>query len=382
MISASALPHGAQRARQGATRLIFLIAGVGLASWAPLVPYVKERFALNEGTLGLLLLCLGAGSILAMPVTGPLVARFGCRRVIVVATLLAATCLPLLAAATLMPVLAISLLLFGGGIGSLDVAMNLQAVTVERDSGRTMMSGFHGLFSLGSILGAGVAIALLAGGLSPLITALVLVATLLAALAVACPGLIADAQGAAAGPVFAVPRGVVLVMGLVCFVSFLTEGAMLDWAAVLLAEHRGVPTAYAGAAYAVFCLAMTLGRLQGDRWIQRLGAVRVVACGGVLAAGGILLMCLVPAWPVTLFGCGLAGLGCANIVPVMFSSAGRQTLMPESVAVPAVATLGYAGVLAGPAVIGLIAGLSSLVGALLLLSALLLIAAAASRWTR
>lgn len=155
-----------------------------MAAWAPLVPYAKDRLAVDDGTLGLLLLCLGVGSIAAMPLSGALAARFGCRRVIWAASLVMCAALPLLATAGSVPLLAAALMLFGAGVGTVDVAMNVQAVIVERAAGRAVMSGFHGLFSVGGIAGAaGVGAVLWAGG-SPLLATLCVAAVIVAALLV------------------------------------------------------------------------------------------------------------------------------------------------------------------------------------------------------
>ncbi|MCF4976708.1 MFS transporter, partial [Pseudomonas lactis] len=137
------------RLEQMSTRIAFFIAGFGIAAWAPLVPFAKARANLNEGTLGLLLLCLGMGSIIAMPVAGVLASRYGCRRVLTAGTLMICLALPTLATVSSIPLLIAGLFLFGAGLGTVDSTVNLQAVIVERASGKTMMSGFHGLFSLG-----------------------------------------------------------------------------------------------------------------------------------------------------------------------------------------------------------------------------------------
>ena len=156
------------RLEQKSTRLAFFIAGFGVAAWAPLVPYAKARAGLDEATLGLLLLCLGAGSILAMPIAGMLASRYGCRKVTIAGTLLICLALPLLATASTVALLIATLFVFGAGLGVVDSTVNLQAVIVERASGRNMMSGFHGLFSVGGIAGAAGVSALLALGLTPL----------------------------------------------------------------------------------------------------------------------------------------------------------------------------------------------------------------------
>ncbi|AHL35115.1 MFS transporter [Pseudomonas brassicacearum] len=347
------------RLEQMSTRIAYLIAGIGIAAWAPLVPYAKVRANLDEGTLGLLLLCLGVGSILAMPISGALAARFGCRRVLSGGTILICLALPLLATMTSLPWLVAALFLFGAGLGTVDSTVNLQAVIVERASGKTMMSGFHGMFSLGGIIGAAGVSALLGLGLSPLGATLVVNGVLLVALFKAAPHLLPYGSESS-GPAFAIPHGVVLFIGILCFIVFLAEGAVLDWSAVFLTTERAVETAYAGLGYAAFALTMTVGRLTGDSVVHRLGARRVIIYGGAIAAAGFLLATLAPMWQAALLGYALVGAGCSNIVPVLYTAVGKQTLMPEAIAVPAITTIGYAGILAGPALIGFVAHGSSL----------------------
>ncbi|GAU81564.1 MFS transporter [Bosea sp. BIWAKO-01] len=367
------------RAEQVATRIAFFVAGLGIAAWAPLVPYAKLRMALDDGALGLLLLCLGAGSILAMPLSGALASRFGCRRVLIGAVLLIAFMLPALATAAHLPLLALALFVFGAGIGSLDCVINIQAVIVERASGRSMMSGFHGLFSLGGIAGAAGASGLLMLGATPLLATLVVVAILLVAIAWAASGLLPYASKGE-GPAFAIPHGIVLFIGVLCFVVFLAEGAMLDWSAVFLTDLRQVDAAYAGLGYAAFASTMTIGRLTGDRFVQRLGAQRIIISGGLCAAAGLALATLAPSWLAGLVGFALVGAGCSNIVPVLYTAIGRQNAMPEHIAVPAISTLGYAGILVGPAAIGAVAQFASLPIAFLVVAALLIgVAASAPR---
>lgn len=369
------------RLEQMSTRIAFFIAGFGIAAWAPLVPYAKARAGLDDATLGLLLLCLGAGSILAMPISGVLATRYGCRRVFSAGTLLICLALPLLATVSSVPLLIATLFLFGAGLGAVDSTVNLQAVIVERASGRTMMSGFHGLFSVGGIAGAAGVSALLALGLTPLWAIMVVIVLILVALIKAAPHLLPYGSESN-GPAFAVPHGVVLFIGLLCFVVFLAEGSMLDWSAVFLTADKQIDEAYAGLGYAAFALTMTVGRLLGDTIVSRLGARRVIVLGGLFAAAGLVLATLAASWQVALVGYGLVGIGCSNIVPVLYTAVGKQTLMPMSIAVPAITTLGYAGILAGPAAIGFIAHASSLSTAFLLIATLLVAVAISGRILR
>lgn len=368
------------RPQQISTRFVFFIAGIGMATWAPLVPYAKARAQIDDGMLGLLLLCLGAGSLVAMPLSGALTARLGCRWVITVSTLVVGLTLPLLALVSSLPGLMLSLLVFGAGVGALDVSINVQAVLVEKASGKTMMSGFHGLFSLGGIVGAAGVAELLAAGLTPGAAVAVVLVVIALALAAAFASLLPYGSNSD-GPLFAMPRGVVLLIGLVCFVVFMMEGSVLDWSAVFLTSHHGMATERAGLGYAAFACTMTVGRLTGDWIVQRLGNFKVVLLGSLCAAAGVAVT-LIPIWPVALLGYALVGVGCSNIVPVMFSAVGRQTVMPENVAVPAISTLGYAGILAGPAAIGLITHVSSLSVAFAIMIVLLFGVAASGRYIR
>ena len=367
------------RAReQIATRLAFFIAGFSTAAWAPLVPLTKERLGLDDGSLGLLLLCLGLGSITAMPITGVLTTRIGCKAVITSSALLTLLTLPLLAALDGWLAMATAIAVFGAALGTLDVAMNLQAIIVERNSGRAMMSGFHGLYSVGGIAGASLVSLLLGSfGISPLLAAGLISAMSLILLVIAMPGLLPYGDDSSEkSPLFAWPKGAVLFIGFLCFLCFLVEGAVLDWSAVFLMTERGSDIGLAGLAYAAFAVAMTLGRLTGDRLRTILGEQRVLLIGGILAAVGFAMVAFLPSAYANLVGFLLVGAGASNVVPVLFSVAGRTRAMPPSLAVTAVTTLGYLGILVGPALIGFIAHLTDLRMAFALLVAATLFIAA------
>ena len=357
------------------------MTGFASATWAALVPFVKARANIDDGRLGLLLLCLGIGSIATMPLSGILTARFGCRRVITIAALAFAAMLPLLGTLSAVPWLVVSLMLFGAGIGAADIAMNVQAILVERASGRAMMSGFHGLFSVGGIAGAGGMAGLLSAGLAPAAAARCASLVIVIALVVAYRDLVPYGSKSD-GPAFAIPRGIVAVIGVLCFVLFLTEGAILDWSAVFLTSVRHVAASFAGLGYAVFAATMTLGRLGGDRIVQRFGSERVLVAGGLCAAIGFIVAAALPSPVVALIGFALVGIGCSNIVPLLFSAAGNQREMPETAAVPAVTTIGYAGILAGPAAIGIVAQATSLPTCFAILACMLVAVSLSGRLLR
>jgi predicted MFS family arabinose efflux permease len=384
-VLSGSIPAG--RAQLGAatraTRLIFLTSGIGMASWAPMVPYAKARLGLDDADLGLVLLAFGGGSMVSMPLVGWLTHRYGNRKVISVAGLMLCVAIPLLAIVPNAPALAAVLLYFGAMLGAVDVAMNAHAVEVERRDGRALMSGFHGLFSIGGLAGAAIMSTLLALGLtlwaSALAIALLLALIVLSQRSSLLPGVDDAAEWSA---VFRLPRGLVLLLGVLCFVSFLAEGSMLDWSAVLLRDFRGFSAASAGIGYACFSVAMAAGRLAGDRVVERLGPVSAVRIGASTAAIGFLLAAMAP-WPAaSLSGFVLIGLGASNIVPVMFSAAGRLPGNPPAISIAAVTMLGYAGLLSGPALIGFMAHASNLPVALAVVAGLLLLVAGLARIVR
>ncbi|SHM20014.1 Predicted arabinose efflux permease, MFS family [Rhodanobacter sp. OK091] len=384
-VLSGSIPAG--RAQLGAatraTRLIFLTSGIGMASWAPMVPYAKARLGLDDADLGLVLLAFGGGSMVSMPLVGWLTHRYGNRKVISVAGLMLCVAIPLLAIVPNAPALAAVLLYFGAMLGAVDVAMNAHAVEVERRDGRALMSGFHGLFSIGGLAGAAIMSTLLALGLtlwaSALAIALLLALIVLSQRSSLLPGVDDAAEWST---VFRLPRGLVLLLGVLCFVSFLAEGSMLDWSAVLLRDFRGFSAASAGIGYACFSVAMAAGRLAGDRVVERLGPVSAVRIGASTAAIGFLLAAMAP-WPAaSLSGFVLIGLGASNIVPVMFSAAGRLPGNPPAISIAAVTMLGYAGLLSGPALIGFMAHASNLPVALAVVAGLLLLVAGSARIVR
>jgi predicted MFS family arabinose efflux permease len=367
-------------AHRYSTRLAFLAAGLAMSAWAPLVPFAKLRLGLNEADLGLLLLGLGAGSMVAMPVTGMMSARFGVRPVVLISGALSCLILPGLALAPTPFLLGACLFLFGASLGTLDVAMNVQAVVVERESGESLMSGFHGLFSVGGFIGAGAMALLLWLGLTPVWSSVAISVAVALSLWLASPHLLREPE-AGGGSHFAVPHGAVIFIGALCFLCFLAEGAILDWSAVLLTVERGMDAGRGGLAYAAFAVAMTAGRLTGDRVVRRLGGKRVMLLGGLCSACGFFAAVMAPSIPVALVGFVLIGLGASNIVPVLFTAAGNQKAMPPSLAIGAITTIGYAGILSGPAMIGFVAHAASLDFAFACLGGFMLIIAASARWT-
>ncbi len=355
-----------------ATRLAFLVAGFGIACWAPLVPFAKQRLGVDDAVLGLLLLCIGGGSVIAMIATGPLSARYGSRPVIIASGFALAAILPLLTIAATPLTLGTALGLFGAALGSLDVAVNVHAVEVERDADRPLMSGFHALFSIGGFLGAAMMTSFLSFDVDIFAGSLACAALMACAMMIARPRLLSRVS-AEEGPLFVWPRGAVLLLSILAMVTFLAEGAMLDWSALLVTQTGLLDVNQSGAGYILFAIAMTAGRLLGDGLVARVGNYRTLLGGGLIAVAGFAIVLAVPVAPIALAGFLLIGLGASNIVPVLFRRAGNQKTMSPALAIGALTTLGYAGILVGPAGIGFLAKAIGLPAAFWILGALLIL---------
>lgn len=337
-----------------------------------LVPFAKQRLGVDDAMLGLLLLCIGAGSVVAMIATGPLSARFGSKPVIVGSGFALAAILPFLAVAATPLTLGVTLLLFGGALGSLDVAVNVHAVEVEHASAKPLMSGFHALFSIGGFAGAALMTLFLSMQVDILTGSLVCAGLMAAAMLAARPRLLA--MGAVEeGPLFVRPKGVVLLLSILAMVTFLAEGAMLDWSALLITQADLVKVEQGGVGYILFAVAMTTGRLFGDNLVARIGDYRTLLGGGVVAVAGFMVVLAVPVASIALAGFLLIGLGASNIVPVLFRRAGAQNNMPPALAIGALTTLGYAGILVGPAGIGFLAKAVGLPTAFWIMAGLLIL---------
>ncbi|MEV8638126.1 MFS transporter [Streptosporangium sp. NPDC051023] len=372
---------GARRA----VSFFFVLLGTVSGAWAARIPAVKHDLGLGNGQLSYGLLALTTGLIVGMRFAGRLTDRFGSARVVTpaaVATTLAV--IPPGYAPTL-PLLVAALFLYGVVSASLDVSMNAHGVEVERAYGRPLMSGFHGMYSVGGLLGAGL------GGLFAWLGTGA--GTTLAAtgvpLALACllvrRHLLPHAPPAAKNPRTATRArwsGWIALIGAVAFAGLVGEGAAVDWTAVYLFEDLHAPQGVAALGFAVFSTAMTVGRFAGDHLALRLGPVRLVRHSGLLAAAGLGTALLVGSIPVAIAGFALFGLGLATIVPQVFSAAGNHDPARAGHGIAQVATIGYAGLVAGPAIIGGAAelvGLPAALGIPALLAAIMAVSAGALR---
>ncbi|WP_376957961.1 MFS transporter [Azospirillum sp. A26] len=369
-------------AARWATVAAFFLNGTVFGVWATQIPLLKNRLDLSPAVLGAALLCLAVGALTAMIASGPLLGRLGSAPVTRVTALLFAGLLPLPSLVPDVATLCIVLALFGASGGTMDVAMNAQGALVERRMGRPIMSSLHGMWSLGGLAGAG-----LGGLLLPLMAPAVqagLVSAGLLVLFLALQGRFLPDRNAGGGGLV-LPDRKTLLLGLLAAMAFMGEGAILDWSAIHLRDDLGAPASIAGMGFGVFCAAMAAGRFSGDRLRHRFGGATLMRAGGLLATAG--LGCVLAGGIVAggapvlaMVGFGLTGIGLSNVVPVLFSTAGSVDSGHPDHAVAAVSTMGYAGVLAGPPLVGFIAEATSLATAFAMIALLALgMAAAAAR---
>lgn len=376
-------------AQRLSTRFSFFGLGFATAAWAPLIPFAQQRLHFNHADFGLLLLCSGLGAMLAMPATGKIVQRVGCRVPIGFALLLLAVLLPSLSLWTTPLMMAITLFLFGTAAGSLGVALNIQAVVVEKNSLKSLMSGFHGMASLGGLAGVLTITALLALSISAVMSAFAVSLLLVIIIFLSVPYSIKAVENTSLEASSKVkksirqrlPQPLIILIGIACFIIFMTEGAAMDWSGIYLTQQYGVNTAFAGLAYTFFAIAMTTGRFTGDYLIRYFGEKKLLTYSAICATLGLALVSIAPYWWLVLVGYTLVGTGCSNIVPIMFSRAGRQTVMPSAVALSCVSTMAYTGILVGPAFIGMVSELIGLSTVFMALSGLLLLIVALNRFT-
>lgn len=344
-----------------ASKLSFFIAGFALSSWAPLVPYAKDRLDADTNTLGTILLCLGLGAVLGMPLASVFASKVGCRKVIIIASIGLIITLPLLAYLTSLLMFAFVLFLFGLCIGAIDVTANIHGTQVQGLAKKPLMSSFHGFYSIGGLLGVSVVTLFLASIYSSVVAAALFSSIILIICIIFASTKFLEKQNATEKtPLFVLPRGVVFIIGLLCLLVFLAEGAYLDWGAILLVQDKNTDLSISGSGYVIFALALTISRFTGDYLVAKMGEIRMLFGGLCFTALGILLTAYSANLVSVLIAIGLTGLAAGNLVPILFSLTAKQTVMPISHAISAVSFLGYLGVLLGPAMIGYIADMIGL----------------------
>lgn len=353
---------------------MFLANGFVMGAWAPQIPLLLPRHGIGEATLGLLILGLGAGAVGAMVFCGRLIERHGARRVLRVFMLSIVPVLPVVVLAPSVPVLAVAMALFGAMIGCMDVAMNAHAVEVERRLRRAIMSSCHGFWSLGGFLGGslgGWIIARAGAEMQAFLTAGITAALVLAATGFLIAGDPPAPRLSDTPRTRLLPRDPGLwLLGAIALLSMVPEGAVLDWAAIYLGQEMGTGVATSGLAFAFFAGAMAIMRFLGDGVRNRFGAVRTLRVSALIGAAGLTAAALAQTPALAIAGFAMAGLGVANMVPVIFSAAGNHPGLPSGAALAVVTMVGYSGILVAPASIGVAAeavGFRTTFGALALL---------------
>ncbi|WP_414504731.1 MFS transporter [Streptomyces sp. NEAU-L66] len=355
------IPHPGLRRARWSVAVVFLIHGSVTGNFATRIPWIQDHTALSPGQLGLALAFPAIGASLAMPLAGRISHRFGARTALRGLLALWTLSLVLPALSPGLYALCPALLMYGAASGMSDVAMNALGVETENRLGKPIMSGLHGMWSAGALLGSAAGtVAAHAGWDARLhLAGAALVLTLLGALA--CRGVL-DLRSAPEEhppPRFALPPRSALVIGAMGFCAVFAEGAGLDWSAVYLRDELGTDAGLAAASTTAFACTMTVARLAGDKVVARFGAVRTVRAGGVLAAAGGLLTVAARHPAMAMGGFGLMGLGIAVVVPLAFAAAGRSGPAPSQ-AIAGVATITYTSGLIAPSAIGGLAQATSL----------------------
>jgi MFS family permease len=364
-------------AARRAAYAMFFADGICFGVWAGHIPAFKQKFLLSDWSLSIVLLAIAAGSIISMPLAGQAVRYFGSRRCIAVSVACFAFCLVSIALASSATLLVAAALLFGAAKGGVDVGINSQAVVVENCYGRPIMSSFQALWSVGGLAGGFLTSVALGFGSKPIVN-LAGVAMLMLLLDLLCYShLMRDAASPEGEGKrrFRLPGKALLYVAILTFIALFSEGALQDWAAVYMRQVVAVPVSVAAVGYTAYSTAMALGRFAGDRVLVALGERFVMRLSGALIIVGLGAALFVPTPIFAIGGFAVAGLGNSNLVPILFSAAGRDPVLGPGPGIAAVTTLGFCGFLVGPAVIGLMSQFFGLPVALSLVAVLGLITA-------
>ncbi|GAA0537015.1 MFS transporter [Paractinoplanes ferrugineus] len=354
-------PAPALRRARFATSTIFAVHGAVTGTFAARVPWVADHVGAGAGGLGLALLMPGVGALLAMPLSGRLAHRFDLRSLTRVLIVCWAAALLLPALPGSLPLLCVTLVSYGATAGLADVAMNAHAVIVEEKYQKSVMSGFHGWWSVGGLVGsAGGALAARAGLGAPPHFALTTVVLIIVSVAVSFWLLDSRPEpGLEEPPAFALPSRAVLPIGLIGLCAVFAEGASLDWSAVYVRDLLHNSASTAAATVSIFSICMAIARFGGDWAVRKLGAVNAVRLSGVIATAGALIVVLTKPVALVITGFGLLGVGIAVVVPLVFAAAGRLPGHPGR-NIAGVAGIAYGSGLIAPGIIGGIAHVSSL----------------------
>ncbi len=341
---------------------IFFLNGFVLSSWIPYIPVIKHHFDLGEALLGMTLLSMALGAVIAMPLSGFLCSRFGSRFVTILSGVLFCCLLPIPILASDFNILLLGLFLFGACNGAMDVAMNDQAAAIEKRWSKPIMSRFHGFFSLGTLMGASLGALLLSTDLSKVLH-VVSVAGLTGFIMILmwryCLKINKNSEPSARQG-FKMPSKYAMILGFLALFALMAEGAIVDWSSVYFTDNLGVDAGLASSGFIAFAVTMTLGRIWGDKLRESFGTGQIVFGASILAAFGLSFVLLLP-FPLTgIIGFACVGLGISNLNPVLLSISSTLAQDSPETAITTVTLMGYLGFIVGPAFIGVIAEITSL----------------------
>ncbi|MFF8033185.1 MULTISPECIES: MFS transporter [unclassified Streptomyces] len=369
----SAVVYGQRDVRRAryAVGAVFAVHGAVTGSFATRVPWIQDHAGVSAGQLGLALAFPALGASLAMPLAGSISHRFGARTALRGLIALWTLALVLPSAAPNLLTLCLALFVYGATAGMSDVAMNALGVEVENRLDKSIMSGLHGMWSAGALIGSAAGTLAAHLGSDARLHHALAAAALTVAGVTACAWVLdlQPAEDEEPPPRFALPPRSALLIGAIGFCAVFAEGASLDWSAVYLRDQLGTSAGLAAACTTGFTLTMAIARIAGDRVVDRYGAVRTVRASGVVAVLGALLIVLAEHPATAMGGFALMGLGIAVVVPLCFAAAGRSGANP-SLAIAGVATITYTSGLIAPSAIGLLAQATSLVVSFVLVTVL------------
>lgn len=339
--------------------ITFFLVGANFATWGSRIPEIQSRLSLTDGQLGITLLGVSLGVVSALLVADTIIGKFGSRKVILIAGLASCLFLPLLAIAPSMLLLWILLFLYGASHSLVDVSMNDQAVMTEKGYQKPLMSSFHAAYSIGALAGALLGSLLARFSFFVPFNHFLLVAVVFAIIFMVTQPFFLDSEArekeTEKKSPFKLPERALWLLGLIAFSSSIGEGSMADWSAVYMSSTLKTSASTAALAYAAFSVTMTAGRLLGDWITKQFGPTKVVKFGSLFSFVGLMIIILTKSPIVAMIGFAGVGIGLANIVPIAFSAAGNREGIHASEGIAGVASIGYAGFLAGPPVIGFIA---------------------------
>lgn len=354
-------------------KAFYFLGGFGFTSWASLIPFLRQQLQIQDDHLGFLLLAVGLGALIMMMLAGSIAGRLGCRRSLTIAGLAIAVVLNVLCYVPAYAAALVMAVLLGSSLGLLDVVVNINGIFIERKVHKRLMSGLQAMWSLGNFAGAAFFASMLHLGFYWKIVMIAGAVFIGLCVCFFAPHLHEERQASGKGASLVLPKGKIVLIGLVCTIAFLVEGSINDWSGVFMTTEKGIDISQSGLGLTLFTASAFLARLPGDSLTMHFGPRRLLALSLLVAFAGFLGILIISGGPLLFASYILIGVGCANTVPIFYSSLGTQKAMPVADAVAAVSTIGYAGILMAPAVLGFIGRAFSLTASFTLVTALLVI---------